>query len=46
MAVSNDAEQELYGIFWVQTQPCTPELLNYVLEKSTATDHTVCAYMT
>ena len=31
-----------YGMFWVQTQPCTPEQL----EKSAATDHTVCVYTT
>ena len=38
MAVPVMMLSKSYGMFWVQTQPCTPELL----EKSAATDHTVC----
>ena len=37
VAVSDDAEQELWDVL-VQTLPYIPELL----EKSAATDHTMC----
>ena len=31
-----------YGMFWFETQPCTPEQLEKI---SAATDHTVCVCM-
>ena len=35
-------QNKSYGMFWVQTQPCTPEQLE---KKSAATDHTVCVWI-